>query len=167
MKVVVVDSDDKVIGPMDRADAVKQGKIVRIARVFLFNSKRELFLQKRGPNVDFPNLWDQSVGGHVDEGEDYLDAAKREMQEEIGLEDVKLTEVAKYYTESEYVHGKFKRFNMLYTATSDMPLTLNPDEVADGEWIALSKLHQEIAEKPEKFTLGFIEAYRVYQKSVR
>lgn len=166
MKVVIVDKDDNVIGAMSRDKAVQLGKIVRIVRIFLFNSDGELFLQKRGANVDFPNLWDQSVGGHVDEGEDYLTAAEREMKEEIGLKGVKLDEIAKYYTESEYTHGQFKRFNMLYSATSDTPLTLEPDEVAGGEWVSLPGLDKMLADGPENFTRGFIRAYEVYRSSL-
>lgn len=163
MKVVIVNKDDKIIGAMDRDKAVKEGKIVRIARIFLFNAKGELFLQKRGPNVDFPNLWDQSVGGHVDEGEDYLAAAKREMNEEIGIKGVKLNEVAKYYTESEYINGQFKRFNMLYMARTDDEIKIDSDEVADGKWISMSDLDKVIAKKPEQFTHGFIKAYKIYK----
>ena len=167
MKVTIVNKDDEVIGAMERDQAVKEGQIVRIVRIFLFNTSGELFLQKRGPNVDFPNLWDQSVGGHVDEGEDYMAAALRELKEEIGLEGVVLESVEKYYTESEYLHGKFKRFNMLYAAVSDKPLTLNPDEVADGAWQSKSKLQQMINDSPDKFTHGFIKAYEIYQESTK
>lgn len=165
MKVLVVDEEDTVIGAMERDQAVKKGLIVRIVRIFLFNTKGELFLQKRGPNVDFPNLWDQSVGGHVDEGEDYLTAARREMKEEIGLNGVMLKEVGKYYTESEYINGKFKRFNMLYTVRSDQPLTLAPEEVAEGVWLSLPVLEKMITDTPKKFTQGFIRAYKFYQNS--
>ena len=166
MKVVVVDKNDEIMGAMDRAEAVKQGKIVRIVRIFLFNSKGDLFLQKRGPNVDFPNLWDQSVGGHVDEGENYLKAAKREMREEIGLDSVKLKKVSKYYTANEYTFGRFKRFNMLYSAVSDEPLVLNPDEVTGGIWVSMTKLSKMVTKTPEKFTQGFIKAYKIYLEAV-
>ena len=167
MKVVIVDKNDKVIGAMNRSDAVRNGKIVRIVRIFLFNSKGDLFLQKRGPNVDFPNLLDQSVGGHVDEGEDYLSAAKREMEEEIGLTSVKLKKIARYYTANEYTFGRFKRFNMLFSAVSDKALVLNPDEVTDGIWVSMTKLNNMITETPEKFTQGFIKAYRIYLESAK
>jgi isopentenyldiphosphate isomerase len=162
-KVVIVDSEDNVIGAMERSEAIARKQIVRIVRVLLFNSKGQLFMQKRGPNVNFPNLWDQSVGGHVDEGEDYLVAARREMEEEIGLKGVNLKEVARYYTEFEYEQGAFRRFNMLYTALSDDPLKLNPDEVAGGKWVTLSELDEMITVAPENFTQGFIKTYGVYK----
>ncbi len=163
IKVVIVDEDDNVIGAMARSQALAKKQIVRITRVFLFNSKRELFLQKRGSNVPFADLWDQSVGGHVDEGESYLQAAKREMAEEIGLKSVTLKEIAKYYTEFEYEQGEFRRFNMLYQAQSDEPLKLNPDEVAGGKWVTLAELDKMIASEPQSFTPGFLKAYEIYR----
>ena len=163
--VIVVDREDNIIGAMDRATAVSQGMIVRIVRIFLFNSKGELFMQKRGPNVDFPNLWDQSVGGHVDEGEDYQTAAQREMAEEIGIKAAVLTEITKYYTATEYNHGHFKRFNMLYTAVSDSPVVIEPDEVSEGRWITPADLDRLMDEQPELFTQGFITAYQKYKES--
>ena len=46
----------------------------------------ELFLQKRSPWKDkHPNKWDSSAAGHLDAGEDYETAARRELSEELGL----------------------------------------------------------------------------------
>lgn len=44
---------------------------------------KELFLVKRAQNVDSPGTW-CTVGGGVESGEDYLQAAKRECVEELG-----------------------------------------------------------------------------------
>lgn len=166
-KITIVDENDRVIGAMDRAEATAKEQIVRIVRVLLFNSRDELFLQKRTQHVTYPGLWDQSAGGHVDEGEDYLTAAKREANEEIGLSGVELKQIAYYYSEFEYEGRKRKRFNTLYTTVSDMPLTLNPDEVADGKWISSTELNKWIEAEPEKFTNGFIHAYKLYRNGLK
>lgn len=52
---------------------------------FLFISPRdkEMFIVRRGKNVDMPGRW-CTVGGGVEKGEDYLEAAKRECVEEMG-----------------------------------------------------------------------------------
>jgi isopentenyldiphosphate isomerase len=162
-KVAIVDENDQVIGAMNRAEAVEQGKIVRIVRILLLNSKGELFIQKRAENVDYPGLWDQSAGGHVDEGEDYLTAAKRELLEEIGLKDVKLKEITRYYSEFEYKDRKRRRFNTLYASVSDAPLKLDPEELAGGKWVSQTELDQMMADNPQNFTKGFINAYNLYK----
>ena len=54
--------------------------------VLVFNSRGEIFLQKRSMTKDRePGKWDSSSSGHVDSGEDYDACAVRELREEIGL----------------------------------------------------------------------------------
>lgn len=54
--------------------------------VWLYTSDGKVLFQKRGKDKNtFPLLWDVSVAGHIESGEDILEAAIRETQEEIGL----------------------------------------------------------------------------------
>ncbi len=166
-KILIVNKDNKVVGSESRKFAHKNELIHRVVRIFLFNSKGQLFLQLRTPDRDnFPGLWDQSVGGHVDEGEDNLEAALREAQEEIGLHNVELKEVGTYYTEDVETGRKLKRFNTLYTTKSDMALIYEPEEVADGKWVTIDELQRDIEHNPDQYTLGLIKALRFYREHV-
>jgi putative (di)nucleoside polyphosphate hydrolase len=49
----------------------------------VFNSQGEVIV---GERVHFPNSWQFPQGG-IDEKEDYIDAAKRELYEELGIKD--------------------------------------------------------------------------------
>lgn len=83
-KVTIVNNQDEVIGVEDRKTAFANGLIRRNSRIWLFNPRAEIFLQKRSAAKDiFPNRWTESAGGHVDEGETYEQAAHRELEEEI------------------------------------------------------------------------------------
>ena len=54
--------------------------------IWFYNHTPAILLQKRSQNKQiFPNLWDVSVAGHVAAGETILEAALREIKEEIGL----------------------------------------------------------------------------------
>ena len=67
----------------------------------LFNSKGELFLQKRAMTKDLlPGYWDTSVGGHVSPGESPEEALKRETFEELGLKEFTYKFIRKYIWES-------------------------------------------------------------------
>ena len=57
------------------------------SHVVIFHPDGErLLLLKRSRNKDIqPGKWDTAVGGHVDCGEDYLTAARRELREELGV----------------------------------------------------------------------------------
>ena len=79
-----------------------------------------MFLQRRSSEVEtYPNTWDQSAGGHVDEGETYEEAAKRELKEELGIDNVGLKKVTKFYTEQDYKDIILREFSTLYTTRFD------------------------------------------------
>jgi isopentenyldiphosphate isomerase len=97
MNITFVDENDEIISYGSRETAIKDGIIHRIVRVLVFNSNGEILLQKRSEKVHVPNKWDQSAAGHVDEGEDYTMAAKRELEEEMGIVAPELVDVLKFY----------------------------------------------------------------------
>ena len=52
----------------------------------LRGGRAELLLQKRSAQKDsFPGLYDISAAGHLDPGEDFAAAARRELAEELGV----------------------------------------------------------------------------------
>jgi isopentenyldiphosphate isomerase len=86
-----VDEQDQVIGQAPRSECHGNPALVhRVAHVLVFDRSDRLLLQKRSMTKDIqPGRWDTSVGGHLDPGESYLEAACREMREELGVEGVR------------------------------------------------------------------------------
>ncbi|MGH8794766.1 MAG: NUDIX hydrolase [Stackebrandtia sp.] len=68
----------------------------RSARVVLFDTDERLLLCKvkdatvRAPGDPIPEIFWATIGGALEEGEDYVDAACRETFEETGIDDVDL-----------------------------------------------------------------------------
>ena len=108
--------------------------------------------------------WDQTAAGHVDEGEDYKTAAIRELLEEMGISGVRLKETAKFYTEETDEQKTKKRFNAVFTGVYDGSVKIDNDEVSDSKWLLPEELERQMNEKPEMFTQGFIESFKVYRK---
>ena len=166
MNVVYVDKNDKEIGTGSISDALERGIIVRIARVFLFNSNGELLIQKRSDtHKSFPGRWDQTAAGHVDADETYLNAATRELEEEMGIRGALLKEAAKFYTEERDKRKTIRRFNMLFTGVYDGEVRIDTHEVSDFRWVMLSELKKEMKESPQRFAEGFIKTVSVYEKA--
>ncbi len=156
--IVYVDSDDNVIGAGPSIEAQTKGITHRVSRVFLFNSKGELLLQKRADHLRVnPGKWSESACGHVDEGETYLGTAERELKEEIGVSDIKLQEIKKLYDEGVGPSWIWKRFNMLYRGAYNGEVRPNPKEVSKVRWIMPDELRIETKEHPERFTKSFLK----------
>ena len=81
----VVNERDEVIGRATRSDVHARGLLHRAVHIMVYNSRGEVFLQKRSMKKDRqPGLWDSSSSGHVDSGEDYDACTVRELREDGG-----------------------------------------------------------------------------------
>jgi predicted protein tyrosine phosphatase len=66
----VVNERDEVVGQAPRSEVHRRKLNHRAVHVLVFNSRGELFLQKRSLKKDcFPGAWDSSASGHLDTGE--------------------------------------------------------------------------------------------------
>lgn len=97
-----VDGEGNVIGCVSRGEAHGGGKILHpVVHLHVFNSKGELYLQKRPEWKDIqPGRWDTSCGGHVAYGEQIADALRREVSEELGITDFEPEFLGSYIFES-------------------------------------------------------------------
>ena len=101
--VVLVNEKDEVIGTLSRAEAHKRGAPHRIAVVYVENSRGEVLVQVR-----MNGRLDHSSAGHVDPGEEYVDTAKRELREELGIDSVELRRVGHGVSEENDLHDFFE-----------------------------------------------------------
>lgn len=83
----LVDEEGRVLGSATRGECHGGNRPLHpVVHLHLFNSRGELYLQRRPEWKDVqPGKWDTAVGGHVDWGEDTETALCREVREEIGL----------------------------------------------------------------------------------
>jgi len=123
----IVDENDQVIGRAPRSECHGNPALVhRVAHVLVFDNNDRLLLQRRSMKKDIqPGKWDTSVGGHLDPGESYLDAAYREMHEELGIEGVPLTWL--YFSK---IRNEIESENVsTYLARYDGEVRFAPDEI--------------------------------------
>ena len=97
--VVLVNEQNEVLGTMPKADV--HGATTPLHRgfsVFVFRSrdKRLLLQQRSGKKRTWPFVWSNSCCGHPGPGESTVDAARRRLKYEVGLDPIRLEEVAPY-----------------------------------------------------------------------
>lgn len=143
----VVDHNDLVLGQAPRPEIYKQQLCHRIVHVMVFNEEGKVVLQKRSANLSFaPDCWSTSAGGHVQTGENYEEAARREYEEELGVVSA-LELVGKDF----YVAGNSpKKFLGIFKTLHNGPFNYSPEEVSEVAAFDFAELKQMIA-AGEKF----------------
>lgn len=150
----VVNEADEVIGCEKRGEVHRLGLRHRAVHVLVFNSRGEIFLQKRSMSKDtFPGAWDSSASGHLDAGEDYDVCAIRELREEIGLN---LEKCPKRLFKIDACLETGQEFVWVYRCENEGPFMLDPEEIERGDWFAPEFVTNWIAEKPQDFASAFV-----------
>ncbi|WP_326666948.1 NUDIX hydrolase [Streptomyces canus] len=81
-----VDEQDRVIGVVDRAEAIEKKWLHRIATTVCRDPDGRILVHRRPENDSrFPGQYNWLVGGAADVGESYEEAAARELAEELGV----------------------------------------------------------------------------------
>jgi isopentenyldiphosphate isomerase len=149
----VVNERDEVIDAKPRREVHRLGLLHRAVHVLVFNSRGEIFLQKRSMIKDREaGKWDSSTSGHVDSGEDYDACVARELREELGL---KLTAPPQKLFKINACEETDQEFVWVYCCESEGPFQLHPDEIERGVWFPPEKVTRWIAEKPGDFASAF------------
>jgi isopentenyl-diphosphate delta-isomerase type 1 len=83
----VLDEHGKSTGKVcPRSIIHRNGYFHATVHIWVINKSRSILLQKRSENKDtHPGLWDISCAGHLSAGDTPLDAAVRELNEELGI----------------------------------------------------------------------------------
>lgn len=99
----IVDDKGQIISSATRGECHSGSMLLHpVVHLHVFNSKGELFLQKRPAWKDIqPGKWDTAIGGHVDLGENVETALKRETREELGITDFDYEKMGSYVFQSK------------------------------------------------------------------
>ena len=152
--VDVVDQEDRPLAVMPLTEAIRQSLYYRLVSVLVFRPDGKLFLQKRGPKKNlYPNRFDVSASGHVKAGEARVDAASRELFEELGLRAQNLT-VLHTVPGSDQTSRAF--VTLFSAGRISEPPHPNPQEVAGGMFVDLGELTALARDYRDMLTPGLV-----------
>lgn len=122
----------------DRSARKGPGEYRMVVHVCLFDHQGRMLIQQRTRSkLIWPGLWDVSVGGGVDAGEDSRRGAEREFREELGYP-LDLGGLRPSVTVN--FDGGFDDFYILTKDLELEALTLQREEVQAARWAALEEI---------------------------
>ncbi len=146
----IVDAEDRVIGQAPRREVHARHLVHRATHVMVHDHTGHLFLQRRSLTKDtFPGCWDSSCSGHVDSGEDYPTAARRELGEELGWHDSSLP-LRQLVKLTPCPDNGYEFIQIFLMGPLSGPFVLHPQEISEGRWVAPDELDILVAEHPEQ-----------------
>lgn len=141
-----------------RDECHQKGLWHRAVYAFIIDKKENVLLQKRSANKKmWPNMWDVTVGGHVNSNEFGRQALIREVKEELGI-DIKDDEI-KYLIGSTSISKKEniidKHYNECYLITKEIDIEkidLQKEEVSEVKYFTKREILERINNNYEGLT---------------
>jgi len=143
--VDIADENNEVVDSAPRSKMRKLKLCHRASYMVIQDLSGLIYVQKRTATKDYcPSMFDACCGGVMQSGEDALQSAYRELDEEMGIKTVELTDHGwfKYDDENNHVWGA------LYSCVYEGELSLQKEEV---EYVLKMNL-SEILLRADEFT---------------
>lgn len=158
--VILVDSNDREIGLMEKMQAHREAVLHRAFSIFIFNSRGEMLLQQRAyTKYHTPGLWTNTCCSHPRKGETVADAASRRLFEEMGMI-CPLEEIFSFIYKANVSQGLIEHeLDHILIGHSDEKPVINRDEAASWRYASIETIKRELRENPEKFTAWFKIAF--------
>jgi isopentenyldiphosphate isomerase len=152
----VVDAADRVVGQAPRAEVYARGLIHRCVFVLVRDGAGRVFVHRRtAGKLTYPSRYDMFVGGVVDAGETYDEAARREAGEELGVAGLAApTRLFRFLYRDEH-YGAW--WSTVYELRHDGPVHPQAEEIAWHDWVSGAELDRMRASL--SWTPDSLEAY--------
>jgi len=153
--VSVVDFNDVVIGEVPRIQLVDRRVNFRVVHVLARNRAGKILLQRPAISLRKPFRLGSSVAGHVRAGESYVDAARREYQEELGLDPPTLEFLGRTWVDET----DRRKFVGVFVAHEDREVRPDGLEVEGVEELTVSEV-ERLLRIPGAVSETFLRVFR-------
>ena len=155
-KVILVDEHDNELGSMEKIEAHRKGVLHRAFSILIFNSKREVLLQKRSANkYHSAGLWTNTCCSHPQPNERIEDAVHRRLKEEMGIDarpEYSYKFIYKVNLENNLIENEL---DYVFIGHFDGEPVINSHEVEDWKFVSLDRIRQDILTNPDEYTYWF------------
>jgi isopentenyl-diphosphate delta-isomerase len=168
-KVVLVDEKGREVGVEEKIKAHVEGKFHRAVSIIIFNSKREMLIQKRARNkYHSAGLWSNACCSHPKPLESVEEAAHRRLKEEMGF-DCDLKKVFEFVYKKEFENGLVEwEYDHVFLGKYDGNIIMSDEkEIEEWKWVNVEDLKKDMEKNPENYSywfkkiLGVLRSFRL------
>ena len=154
--LILVDENDKQMGTMGKMEVHRKGLLHRAFSVFIINEKNELLLQQRAlSKYHSPSLWTNTCCSHQHEGETSTQAAKRRLNQEMGIK-TSLEFLFSFIYKAEFENGLIEHeYDHVFIGRSNQNPKVDKSEVESWKWVSLDLILKDIEINQDKYTVWF------------
>jgi len=152
--VVLVDRRDTPLGVAPKLDVHHDGRLHRAVSVLLFDDLGRVLLQRRAEEkYHSGGLWSNTCCGHPRPDESVIDAARRRLRAEMGIEAADLTVAATFVYRAE-LPGGLVEHELDHLVLGRWVGEAAPDEreVTAWRWAGLDALRRDLDSTPQRYT---------------
>jgi len=142
-QVAIIDDAGNVVGSAPRSVMRRDNLRHLVVAVLVRDSAGRIYVHRRTEIKDvFPGMHDCAAAGCLQAGEDIVEAARREVAEELGVVGVPLTPL---FTMA-YDGAASRHVCHAFEATYDGPITHQAEEIAWGGWMTPEELRAQLTD---------------------
>jgi isopentenyl-diphosphate delta-isomerase len=167
-QLILVDEGNRATGSAGKTAIHRSGLLHRAFSIFIVDDRGRIVLQQRSPKkYHSGGLWANSCCGHPRPGERTIAAARRRLDEELGvMTALSFGFFARYQTEldngmheNEFVYVYFGRLK-----SEPRP---DPAEIADVALLSCDEISRRIRQDPSVFTFWFRHYFRDHSADIK
>jgi len=168
-QIVIVDENDNAIGEEDKGKCHDGAGILhRAFLAMVFNKSGDLLLSRRSDRKKlWPGYWDGTVASHLFKGEDYEQASKRRLMEELGLTATVIKYAFKFHYKVGYENIGTEHEICAVTIVSSVDfenITPNSDEISEIRSIDPRLLREEFGRQKHNYVPWLMLAFNHMDK---
>ena len=154
--LILVDDNDNQIGTMAKMEVHRKGLLHRAFSVFIINKKNELLLQQRAfSKYHSPGLWTNTCCSHQNEGETSIEAAKRRLNQEMGMS-TSLEFLFSFIYKAEFQNGLIEHeYDHVIIGRSNQEPKVDKNEVESWKWVSVDLILKDLEVNQDKYTVWF------------
>jgi isopentenyl-diphosphate delta-isomerase len=160
-QLILVGENNRAKGMAGKTAVHRAGLLHRAFSIFIIDDRGRIVLQQRNrQKYHSGGLWANSCCGHPRPGERTIAAARRRLNEELGVEsDLTFGFFARYRTELD--NGMHENeFVYVYFGRLEAAPRPHPAEVADVDFLTCAEINRRIKNEPDAFAFWFKHYFR-------